>query len=456
MLTRRPRWDAAPLRWGFELAVAAIVVALVWVPRFRIDRVLIIAIAALGCWAVLLLVHRPPGPRLARALARAELVAFNLALLLVLGETALRVADWIAPSPWLARADTSSARFLERMRRRQPPGTLRYGFPLSSRSYYDEPSAAGGRTRVVQLGDSFSYGVVPHRYHYTTVAERELARRDVTRQDVNGVEIANLGLPEAGPDDYLQMLIDDGLALRPLVVGVGLFVGNDVRDVWQRLPGDRAWRRFFDRDEMLLFLLPSRLARVGREQRGREGKAAAAVAGEASAKRLETEGELRRAFPWLDDPRLEPETLLPPTFLRVESERAGFVCAPDADFRPVLARLEEIQRRARPAPLLVTLIPDDFQLDDDLWAAVLRETGRSDLDRDLPQRRLADGLAGTGIQVLDLLPHLRRRCAPHRDRRHCYHLRDTHWNARGNQVAGRALAEALRPLIEAERARPGK
>ena len=43
------------------------------------------------------------------------------------------------------------------------------------------------------------------------------------------------------------------------------------------------------------------------------------------------------------------------------------------------------------------------------------------------------------MRVLDLLPVLRE--AEREARTH--HLRDTHWNAHGNRVAGRELARAL-------------
>ena len=36
-------------------------------------------------------------------------------------------------------------------------------------------------------------------------------------------------------------------------------------------------------------------------------------------------------------------------------------------------------------------------------------------------------------------------------RRHLYHLRDTHWNARGNELAGEALAKFVVPLLEKAR-----
>jgi hypothetical protein len=49
------------------------------------------------------------------------------------------------------------------------------------------------------------------------------------------------------------------------------------------------------------------------------------------------------------------------------------------------------------------------------------------------------------VRVLDLLPALR---AAERESR-TYHLRDTHWNAHGNRVAGRELARALLAYAEA-------
>jgi hypothetical protein len=50
-----------------------------------------------------------------------------------------------------------------------------------------------------------------------------------------------------------------------------------------------------------------------------------------------------------------------------------------------------------------------------------------------------------GIAALDLLPRLRAQEPLPDGRRHLYHLRDTHFNARGNEAAGAALAE----LVEA-------
>jgi hypothetical protein len=106
------------------------------------------------------------------------------------------------------------------------------------------------------------------------------------------------------------------------------------------------------------------------------------------------------------------------------------------------AALLEARAAAGPVPFAVLLIPDEFQVEDDLWHQIEQRAGRT-LQRDLPQKLLGVWLAEQGIDYLDLLPVLR--AVPELDdgQRHVYHLRDTHLNARGN----RAVAEALAPFL---------
>ena len=64
-----------------------------------------------------------------------------------------------------------------------------------------------------------------------------------------------------------------------------------------------------------------------------------------------------------------------------------------------------------------------------------------DYDRDFPQAAMVSHCRERGIEVLDLLPLLRAHLRTGGDRP--YHLRDTHWNAVGNRVAGEALGRRL-------------
>ncbi|MFW5733946.1 MAG: alginate O-acetyltransferase AlgX-related protein [Oceanidesulfovibrio sp.] len=88
----------------------------------------------------------------------------------------------------------------------------------------------------------------------------------------------------------------------------------------------------------------------------------------------------------------------------------------------------------------MVLAPDEFQVNDALWARLMSIVeDPSEYDRDYPQKRVAAYCREKGIPHLDLLPLLRE--AEHKQ--HTYHIRDTHWNAWGNEVAGKAIADKI-------------
>jgi hypothetical protein len=128
------------------------------------------------------------------------------------------------------------------------------------------------------------------------------------------------------------------------------------------------------------------------------------------------------------------------------SSHAWDLCRGPSEHLPSFERaLAEIQDAAGAVPLVAMLIPDEFQGEDDLFAAIVARRGPG-LDRDRPQRDAAAILAKLGIPALDLLPVLRAVRPLADGRRHLYHARDTHWNARGNRIAGEALARFLRAM----------
>lgn len=150
-------------------------------------------------------------------------------------------------------------------------------------------------------------------------------------------------------------------------------------------------------------------------------------------------------YPWLADPAREaPTFILPGVFLDIETRRAQRACDPQADYSGLFEILREMRRVAGDVRFAVMIIPDEFQVDDELWAQIVERSEIDGLSRDLPQRLIGEWLAKEKIPYLDLLPELRSKCAPHhRGDSHCYHLRDTHFNARGNRLTVEALAEFL-------------
>jgi SGNH hydrolase-like domain, acetyltransferase AlgX len=92
---------------------------------------------------------------------------------------------------------------------------------------------------------------------------------------------------------------------------------------------------------------------------------------------------------------------------------------------------------------VVCLIPDEFQVEDRLWETLQARVRDMSLERDRGQQLLKRELGMLGVEVVDLLPAFRAEAVSADGRRRLYHLQDTHWNARGNELAGRVLAEAL-------------
>jgi hypothetical protein len=102
--------------------------------------------------------------------------------------------------------------------------------------------------------------------------------------------------------------------------------------------------------------------------------------------------------------------------------------------------------RARGARLFVVLVPDEFQVSEEVLARIVEryQVDRDLLDLTLPQRRLKELCRREGLACLDLLPVLRAA------RERVYRVRDTHWNLAGNRRAARAMGEALERLLERE------
>lgn len=423
-----------------------------------------------GAWALHLLLGQPHGPvtlvttsglaagvfGLVHEIARRrwlgsagtlwrglEMLVFQLCLTLLMFELALRLVGHSPSAEILARSSDSVADRIEHHRLR--PGTVRWGFPVNRQGHYDselQPSRPD-RPVVVSIGDSFSAGVVPHAFHFTTVAEDQI-----------GIEIANLGIPAIGPEEYLHLLRTEGLALEPAAIVVNLYLGNDffaAQPASPKPPTDPSLplrlvrgatemlAPWFDRSQVSW---PETLRRIGLVAAGVETRSDARTGEVESDRRA-----LTQRYPWLGDPHLERPTFRRTIFIELELERVRRLASQRAgDLEPVLGTLRNIRDVAGDRPLLVVLIPFEAEVEDELWREI-QSLSDAPLPRYRLRRQLLPRLEQEGFRTLDLLPILRAQPVDADGYRHLYHLRDTHFNARGNRVTGEALAAALRPIL---------
>ena len=143
-------------------------------------------------------------------------ILIGTALALLLGEVVLRIYQY--DNPLFLFPDRSYNRF------RGKPFSDDYSFKLNSHGFKDvefQLTKQPGHYRVLGIGDSFLFGVVPYEYNFLTLLEDRLTRQG------RPVEVINMGIPGTSPRDYLGIYLYEGLGLNPNMVLVGLFVGND-------------------------------------------------------------------------------------------------------------------------------------------------------------------------------------------------------------------------------------
>lgn len=320
------------------------------------------------------------------------------------------------------------------------PGAVRGGFVLNSRGFRTE-EYTGRRDpdgfRLLALGDSFTFssGGVPWRYGWPEVLEDLL-----DRESRRSVEVFALGVPGVGPRFEKRLWELEGRRLRPDLVVLAFFVGDDFLEE----PGIDS--KISGVPPLLRVCTTCRLARnLWRIEQERQR-----VGGWPE---LETEAPEDRPPGTEIEAYLSKYDPLRPTFseksyLLLEWERSR-ICRPahreefDRMFRATTAVIRDLHHsvRRQRARFLVLIIPDEYQIDPDLRRRMMEAHGSShgQLSVGLPQRRLREFLEREEIPYLDLLPVLRRAGLSERQ----YRLQDTHWNIEGNRTAARALASDL-------------
>lgn len=326
--------------------------------------------------------------------------AISVLITLVAGELLFRI--YHAVNPVFVFADTSYNRF------RGKPYSDDYDFQLNSKGFKDVEFAeakAPGVYRIVGIGDSFVFGVVPYRYNFLTVLE------EILQTPSRPVEVINMGIPDTSPNDYLSMLVNEGVKLNPDLVLLCLFIGNDFE----------AKRSLRFESYLVSFIRFLVTARQHWEGLIRHGKAV-----------------------YQDQqPNLSEEK-----YLELEKRRSAIFKKHNDKFRQSLKRNLEylVQIRDiclyRNSALLIVVIPDELQINGDLRRQVIagQSLPAEEWDFTLPNTLLSRELRQLGIAYLDLLEVFLRRSAT----TELYRPRDSHWNIAGNHVAAEAIAEHLR------------
>lgn len=337
---------------------------------------------------------------LARCLASFVIIALVTGLL---AEVALRVYHRV--NPVFIFPSDSYNRF------RGKPFERNYDAHLNSRGFNDvefQTEKEPGVYRIIGIGDSFVFSVVPYRHNFLTLLEERLNAGLPAKR----YEVINMGIPGANLEHYRSLLVNEGLALRPDLLLLCVFVGNDLSGSPPPAPATSYVASLIE------FLLraphPVLLSQAN-------------------------------AFDYRDD---QPSFGTYDEYLTIEMKSAFLYRRDDPAHGRLIDQAMEyitaIQRIAASQGIgsLLVLIPDEMQVNPALQQAAVRTLGLTDgdMDFDLPNRLLTRALRQAGIAYLDLLDSFRAASR----RLSLYKPQDTHWNIAGNQLGAEVIADHLR------------
>ncbi len=292
--------------------------------------------------------------------------------------------------------------------RARPHSNVR-GTPTNALGFRDAEVAVAkppGVFRILGIGDSFVFSVVPYEYNFLTLLENQLRSRH------GAVEVVNMGIPKTGLEDYLALFVHEGLRLDPDMLLLFFFVGNDFKSPaaanHPRPPYLYAFARY------LFAVLPHY-----------EGQ----IYGESAY--VDQAPTMSKAA---HQALLKEKTRL---FRKAQPSFAASLPWVAAQF----TTLQEICRQ-RGIELTVVIIPDELQAQRATRTEVVQRLPgyhEQDYDFSLPNSQLREFLTRQGIDHLDLLPGFQQAGRVER----VYKPQDTHWNIRGNQLAAELIRKNL-------------
>jgi hypothetical protein len=226
-----------------------------------------------------------------------------------------------------------------------------------------------------------------------------------------------MGIPSTGPREYLSLFVNEGVPLKPDMVLVSFFVGNDFTDDFETK------RKLYTYSYVasLIYYLYSAYTKY--------------------------EGITRYTLVYHDD---QP-TFTDEAYLNIEKARSQIFLKESqvfgAELDDAASYLIKMKRvcDANKIALMIVLIPDELQLSRSLQTSVLQglALGPEALDFSLPNRLITERLKQNGIDSIDLLEELKAA----EEQKKLYRPNDSHWNIEGNKLAAEIIAPQLSSRI---------
>ncbi|MDJ1175652.1 SGNH/GDSL hydrolase family protein [Roseofilum capinflatum] len=305
---------------------------------------------------------------------------------------------------------------------RGKPLSKHYDFTLNSQGYKDlefETQKTEGIYRIIGIGDSFAFGVVPYEENYYTLVEEQLQAQN------QSVELYNFGIPNLNPKDYLALLLNEGLNYDPDMIIVSFFLGNDFLDSRDQNLSQPLYTYSY---------VASFFKFLWDLQKSYEGQ-----------------WELPENMVYDDNMKVFTDE----NYLAMEIRRSKIFIKNNPEFSQTfdyamqfIDQMNEIAQQ-RDIEFLVVIIPDEVQVNMELQNQVIAglDMQSEQFDFALPNRLMAEKLSSLNIDYLDLLEPFQSTSQTTR----LYRPNDSHWNIAGNRLAATEIYKTILPKLSESR-----
>jgi len=308
---------------------------------------------------------------------------------------------------------------------RAAPNTWINGFQLNSKGFQDKEFTTQKPKetfRIIAIGDSFTFGVVPYENNFLTLLEDSLKEKN------SNLEILNMGIPSMGVREYLSLLVDEGLALNPDMLLVNIYIGNDISEA-----NEKPKESPFITIRFLKYM--NAYFQVAKKQPRFRG-------GQENTQNLYKDDEVS-----MEDFKFEATQRL---HFKVYLENKFVIKHLQPNFISVKKDLDTIKKicESKNIKLLIALLPSETQVDSNLQRvneSMLNETHFRVFDSyenlvksvnySLPNILLRKELNDLNIDYIDLLDVFQEKGKTMR----LYKPKDTHWNIPGNKLAAETI-----------------
>lgn len=356
-----------------------------------------------------------------RVLINAACILGGILIALTLSEGILRllVPQWLSI---VCRTNYGLMIHQPNARRRSPLGHDILINSLGMRDREHTPTPREGMFRILLLGDSFMEAAqFPFEESLPVLLEKHLREAGPS-----SVEVITAAVSGWGTGDQLTFLTREGVALKPNLIVVAMTLHNDMVD-------NLSQRFYTVVDGTLVPRPPSQAA---------SHQNVMLSAKEFAASHFELYQLFRR--PWRMNDRIRELQRLDHYLLDVISGTRTDEWERGLTLTQELFRRIHATGRGLRAESAIVLIPLSWQVSDERLTDFLSKYNRSrdGIDVQRPQEVMKEFGEAEGIDVIDLLPSLRKWRAD--NRKELFFDRDEHWNQYGQRVAARLVAEELR------------